>query len=323
MKIKGFDKNLCCRGMQFEVGKDYDTGAKEEELALYSDTVFHYCDSLKQVHSFYNCKPDTENRFCEIHVLGKEITDGGKCGSNKITIVREIVGEELNLLRGTTNGNSGVFNNGSYNSGDWNNGNYNSGSCNNGNRNSGDWNSGDYNSGDYNSGDWNSGSCNNGSYNSGDRNSGDWNSGNRNSGDRNSGSYNSGDRNSGDWNSGDWNSGDGVAGYFCTKPQKVYLFNKLSNFTQDEFRKSVYYRALISVPFELTEWVRYSKEEMLKDKQKELTGGYLKTISYKDACKAWWDKMSLENKEIVKSIPGFDAKVFEEITGISVARNRK
>ena len=288
MKIKGFDKNLCCRGMQFEVGKDYDTGAKEEELALYSDTVFHYCDSLKQVHSFYNCKPDTENRFCEIHVLGKEITDGGKCGSNKITIVREIVGEELNLLRGTTNGNSGVFNNGSYNSGDWNNGNYNSGSCNNGNRNSGDW-----------------------------------NSGNRNSGDRNSGSYNSGDRNSGDWNSGDWNSGDGVAGYFCTKPQKVYLFNKLSNFTQDEFRKSVYYRALISVPFELTEWVRYSKEEMLKDKQKELTGGYLKTISYKDACKAWWDKMSLENKEIVKSIPGFDAKVFEEITGISVARNRK
>ena len=259
MKIKGFDKNLCCRGMQFEIGKDYDTGAKEEELVLCSDTVFHYCDSLKQVHSFYNCAPDAENRFCEIHVLGKEITDGQKCGSNKITIVREIVGEELNFLRGMISGNVGIFN------------------------------------------------------------SGNWNSGDSNSGNRNSGNRNSGNRNSGDRNSGDWNSGNGSVGFFCTAPQKVCLFNKLSDFTQDEFRQSVYYRALTSVPFELTEWVAYSKEEKLEDEQKELIGGYLKPISYKEACKVWWNKMSLENKKIVKSIPGFDAEIFKEITGISVA----
>ena len=161
MKIKGFDKNLCCRGMQFKVGKIYDTGAKDDEIRLCSNTVYHYCDNIMQVHEYYSCNPEQQNRFCEIEVLGAEITDGRKCGSNKIKLVREIVGDELKTLIGQINGNTGLFN-------------------------SGYWNSGDQNSGDQNSGDWNSGDRN-----SGDRNRGDWNSGDRNSGDRNSGDRNS------------------------------------------------------------------------------------------------------------------------------------
>ena len=161
MKIKGFDENLCCRGMQFKVGKTYDTGAKDNEIKLCSDTVFHYCNSIERVHSYYSCDPAKHNRFCEIEVLGAEVTDGEKCGSNKIKLVREIVGDELKTLIGQINGNTGLFNSGSYNSGSWNSGSYNSGSW-----NSGSWNSGSYNSGSCNSGSWNIGSWNSGNWNS-------------------------------------------------------------------------------------------------------------------------------------------------------------
>lgn len=137
MKIKGFDKNLCCRGVQFEVGKIYDTGAKDDEIRLCSNTVYHYCDNIEQVHTHYSCNPAYQNRFCEIEVLGAEITDGRKCGSNKIKLVREIVGDELKTLIGQINGNTGLFNSGDRNSGD----------LNSGNRNSGDWNSCNYSNG--------------------------------------------------------------------------------------------------------------------------------------------------------------------------------
>ena len=127
MKIKGFNKNLCCRGVQFEVGKIYDTGAKDDEIRLCSNTVYHYCDNIKQVHTYYSCNPAQQNRFCEIEVLGVEVTDGVKCGSNKIKLVREIVGDELKTLIGQINGNTGLFNSGSWNSGSWNSCNYSNG----------------------------------------------------------------------------------------------------------------------------------------------------------------------------------------------------
>ena len=62
---KGFDKDLKCRGMQFEVGKTYDTGANDEDVELCSDTAIHFCDSLQNVHEYYSQNPDANNRVCE------------------------------------------------------------------------------------------------------------------------------------------------------------------------------------------------------------------------------------------------------------------
>ena len=293
MYIKGFDKDLRCRGMQFEVGKEYSTGVADADISLCTNTVFHFCDSLRKVHTHYSAIPEEDNRFCEIEVLGALISDDTKCGSNRIRIVREILGDELNIMRGLTNGNAGIFN-------------------------SGDWNSGNFNSGDGNSGYINSGNRNSGNFNSGSRNSGDWNSGSRNSGDWNSGRCNSGSHNSGNWNSGDWNSGNYNSGFFCTNSPKLRLFNKETDFTMEEFIKTEWYAVLTSGEFNLTKWRAYTDEEKAQDERKRLIGGELITIPYKEACANWWASLSEKDKAIIKTIPNFDANIFAEITGIDV-----
>ena len=292
------DKNMQCRGFQFEVGKEYKKDNNGRPLELCSDTVFHYCNSLRDVNGFYDVAAG-DNRFFEIEVLGEEVTDGTKCGSDHIKILREITGEELNVLKGLINGNTGLFN-----SGHW---------------NSGDLNSGDRNSGYRNSGDRNSGYGNSGDLNSGDRNSGHWNSGHWNSGYRNSGHWNSGYRNSGDWNSGCGNKCNGSNGVFCTEEDmNIRIFNKPSGMSLRDFYRSKYYDALCSAPFILNDWIEYTDEEKAEDEEKALIGGYLKTYTMEEAWANWWEEMTYENKEIIKSIPNFDTKIFKEITGIEV-----
>ena len=272
MKIKGFDEDLKCRGYQFEIGKTYEIklpdGYEFTEYDLCSDKVFHYCNSLKDVHGYYSVNPSEHNRFCEIEVLGKEVTDGDKCGSNKIKIIREIVGEELNILKGLINGNTGLFN---------------------------------------------SGNCNSGNYNSGCRNSG-----NRNSGHYNSGNYNSGYCNSGDCNSGYFNSCDYSSGLFCTQDPKVKIFDIETDMTMKEVVQTDWCCMLFKYSIDLTKWIEYTDEEKQSDRDKDLIGGYLKTYTYKEACKNWWDKYTDEERAVIMSMPNFNKEKFKQITGIEV-----
>lgn len=288
--IKGFDENLCCRGMQFEIGKTYEIeNDVNEELELCTSKVFHFCRSLQQVHEYYKANPSNTNRFCEIEVLGKLVESDNKCGSNKIHIVREIKGEELDLLRGLTKGNTGLFNTGHYNTGD---------------RNAGDCNTGDCNTGD----------CNTGDYNTGDYNTGDCNTGGRNTGRYNTGRYNTGNR-----NTGHWNSCERSTGLFNTKETTILIFNEDSKLTFSECVHMEWYGLLFKKSLELTKWIPYTDEEKKNSIIRQCIGGYFKEYTFEEACQNWWNKYSKEEKEyLINNIPNFDKDIFKEITGIEV-----
>ena len=167
--------------------------------------------------------------------------------------------------------------------------------------NSGDWNSGNRNSGDCNSGDWNSG----------DWNSGDWNSGNRNSG----------NRNSGDCNSGDWNKCSFSNGCFNTTSPKIYLFNKPSEWTYEDWLNSEARYLLNQIPGDVLEYIWLSDmtdEEKAAHPEAETTGGYLKILDNSECAVIWWRGLSDRQKAIITTIPNFDKIIFKEITGIDV-----
>ena len=167
------------------------------------------------------------------------------------------------------------------------------------------------NSGNCNSGDWNSGDCNSGNCNSGDWNSGDWNSGNRNSG-----NWNSGNRNSGDWNKCSFSNG-----CFNTVSPKIYLFNKPSEWTYQDWLNSEARYLLNQIPGDVLEYIYLSDmtdEEKAEHPEAETTGGYLKILDNSECAVIWWRGLSDRQKAVITAIPNFDKEIFKQITGIDV-----
>ena len=300
--FKVFNSDWTCRGFQFEVGKTFT----EDVTPVCCDRGFHFCTKAADCFKYYDFNPDS--KVAEVEALGDIDTnnDDSKCSTNKIHIIREITWQEVLDLVNLGKACTGLCNSGNRNSG-----NRNSGDCNSGNRNSGDCNSGNRNSGNRNSGD-----CN-----SGNRNSGDCNSGNRNSGNRNSGNRNSGNRNSGDCNSGDWNKTCFSNGCFNTESPKIFLFNKPSDWTYQDWLNSDARYILMDCPSNVLSWIW---EDDMTDEEKEqhpeysVTGGFLKHIEKETGRQMWWDGLSDRKKDIVMQLPNFDKDIFKEITGITV-----
>ena len=167
-----------------------------------------------------------------------------------------------------------------------------------------------------NTGKGNSGLCNSGDCNSGNRNNGYYNSGSRNSGDCNSGNWNQGD-----FCTGDFNISDHETGCFCTEEHNIRFFDKESDMTFTQWRKSEAYSILCRIPFEPTRWIwakDMTDEEKAAHPKYKTTGGYLKVCNMDKAFLTWWDSLNERERNIIKNIPNFDSKKFFKITGIRV-----
>lgn len=82
---KGFDKDLKCRGFQYEVGKDFEMDGAIEIC----ERGFHACEFPLDVFSYH---APADSRYCEVEQSGKtdKSGDGIKVASSKIHISCEI-----------------------------------------------------------------------------------------------------------------------------------------------------------------------------------------------------------------------------------------
>ena len=80
---KGFNKDLTCRGFQYEIGKEYE----EKEVSVCS-SGFHACENPFDVLDFYS--DILNNRYCKVEQYGTIKKDNKKQASSKIKVVAEI-----------------------------------------------------------------------------------------------------------------------------------------------------------------------------------------------------------------------------------------
>lgn len=315
LRIKGykvFNPNFTCRGFKYEVGKTY----KHDGRISLCEAGFHFCRQLKDCFSYYRFSPD--NKVAEIIASGEVIDGDAKSVTNKIKIVREISWDKVLEMV-----NIGKSNTGRCNVGDGN-----SGNCNTGDRNTGNYNAGDMNTGGCNIGFRNTGNSNTGSNNVGNFNTGYFNTGSCNTDNCNAGNCNTGKYNVGNMNTGLFNSCNYSNGLFNSKSPKIYMFNKPTKLTYEEFIKEYAdaYKLLYHLTFKLTEWVNdynMSDEEKVAHPEYKTTGGYLKRNNFEEVCQKMWDSFDKAKRNKIKELPNFDRDVFKEITGIEVDSDRK
>ena len=282
---KVFNPDWTCKGKQYTC-----PGTFEEDVnPSVCNVGMHFCKNAADCFRYYDFDPN--NHVAEVIAHGTVAEGEDKCATNKLEIVREIPWAEVLEIVNTGKACTGRCNSGNWNSGNWNSG----------NRNSGNWNSGNRNSGNCNSGNWNSGNWNSGNWNSGNRNSGNWNSGN--------------------WNSGDWNKTSFSNGCFNTVSPKIYMFNKPTDWTLEHWlncRARYLLNQIDDCPLEYVWFDSMTDEEKAVHPEAKTTGGYLKERTTADNARKWWAGLSADDRNIIFSLPNFDAAIFKEITWIDV-----
>ena len=85
---KGFDKDLRCRGFQYEIGKEY-----EEKEAKLCEKGFHACEYPLDCFGYYS--PAT-SRFCEVDIECEE-SDKKQSSDTKVCGKKIKIGAELDI----------------------------------------------------------------------------------------------------------------------------------------------------------------------------------------------------------------------------------
>lgn len=254
--------------------------------------------------------------------LEKILQEKGQIELEDGSVIIKLSRNEFSFYNSIQNKNTGNYNSGYWNSGNRNCSNFNSGNCNyNGGSNTGDRNYGESNVGDYNYGDKNTGKYNINNYNTGNYNTGNYNTGDYNTGGFNTGDYNVGDFNVGDFNVGDFNLSNYNTGCFNTKKPKLKFFDKETDMTMEEWRKSEAFEILRKIDLRPVEWVcaeDMTDEEKEQYPEYETTGGYLKELDTDKAFLSWLEKLNERERNVIKNIPNFNAEKFYEITGTRV-----
>lgn len=270
--FKVFNENWTCKGKQYSCPGRF----KEDVMPKLCWRGMHFCKKLEDCFIYYAFRGNI--KVAEVIAHGKCVVGPNKICTNDLEIVREIPWDEVLEIV-----NIGIWCKGFKNTGDKNEGDYNTGD-----NNQGDYNTGICNAGSYNAGDMNKGRYNTGSYNEGGCNTGSYNIGYCNTGNFNTGDYNTGSHNRGKYNTGDFNLGFRSAGCFNTVEQPLYLFDKPSTWTWQDWYSSRACNVLLDIPMDA------------------------------DAAQRWWGELAFNEQEAIQSIPNFDAEIFKKITGIDI-----
>ena len=121
---KGFNKDMKCRGFQYEVGKEYEI---EGEIKC-CERGFHFCENPLEVLSYY---PPATSRFCKVEGSGKvdKIAEDSKVSVSNLHIGLEIglsglIQAGIKFILDKVNSNGNRVSNTGYQSAATNTGNY-------------------------------------------------------------------------------------------------------------------------------------------------------------------------------------------------------
>ena len=85
---KGFDKDLKCRGMQYEVGKDFESSGKIKKC----ENGLHFCENPMDVFDYY---PPSDSRYCEVSGGGE--IDGNDEEDSKVSCSKLHISSEIGI----------------------------------------------------------------------------------------------------------------------------------------------------------------------------------------------------------------------------------